>query len=183
VAAGDAEFTKGTKRERLRRYFDVLGRCPETIPPDQLERGRMVSNLVVAPESLTRGYFRRPTGPGWALLGDAAHFKHPGTAQGICDAVEQAIYIAEALSSAQPGLDGYRDWIDQRAAEHYDWSFSWGRFPKPGVSDRLFRGWAADPNAGQDLRDTFSRRVAPSELMTKERLARWFADAPAAQST
>jgi len=183
VAAGDAEFTKGTKRERLRRYFDVLGRCPETIPPDQLERGRMVSNLVVAPESLMRGYFRRPTGPGWALLGDAAHFKHPGTAEGICDAVEQAIYIAEALSSAQPGLDGYRDWIDQRAAEHYDWSFSWGRFPKPGVSDRLFRGWAAEPNAGQDLRDTFSRRVAPSELMTKERLARWFADAPAAQST
>jgi 2-polyprenyl-6-methoxyphenol hydroxylase-like FAD-dependent oxidoreductase len=58
----------------------------------------MVSDVVVAPESLMRGFFRRPTGPGWALVGDAGHFKHPGTAQGIADAVEQAVYIADSLS-------------------------------------------------------------------------------------
>ena len=93
-----------------------------------------------------RGFFRTPTGPGWALLGDACHFKHPGTAQGIADAVEQAIYIAEHLSSSNPTLDGYREWIDRRAAEHYDWSFAWGRFPGSlgqalrGVGERAGRG-------------------------------------------
>jgi 2-polyprenyl-6-methoxyphenol hydroxylase-like FAD-dependent oxidoreductase len=125
-----------------------------------------------------RGFFRQPTGPGWALLGDAAHFKHPGTAQGICDAVEQAVYIAEHLSSSSPGLDGYAAWIDDRAAEHYDWSFSWGRFPRP-EAENLFRGWAAEPDAAQDLRDTFSRQVQPSQVMTQERLARWFSAEPA----
>jgi hypothetical protein len=42
----------------------------------------MVSDVLVAPESLMLGFFRTPAGPGWALLGDACRFKHPGTAQG-----------------------------------------------------------------------------------------------------
>jgi 2-polyprenyl-6-methoxyphenol hydroxylase-like FAD-dependent oxidoreductase len=178
VVAGDAEFTRGSKEERLRRYMDGLRRFPETLPHVELDRGEMVSELVVAPESLMRGFFRKPTGPGWALLGDACHFKHPGTAQGICDAVEQAIYIAEALSKSNPSLAGYGEWRDARAAEHYDWSFAWGRFPRPETSERFFRGWASEPDAGQDLRDTFSRRVEPSQLMSKERMARWFAEEP-----
>jgi 2-polyprenyl-6-methoxyphenol hydroxylase-like FAD-dependent oxidoreductase len=178
IAMGDAEFTRGSQAERRQRHIELLRRFPETIEPEVLERAQMVSDVVVAPESLMRGFFRRPTGPGWALLGDASHFKHPGTAQGICDAVEQAIYIAEALSGASPSLDGYEAWRDARAAEHYDWSFAWGRFPNVDASQKLWRAWATDGDAGQDLRDTFSRRVEPSELMSKERLGRWLADAP-----
>ena len=178
VVAGNAEMTQGSKEERMGRYLEGLRSFPETLPHDQLDRAGMISGLVVAPESLMRGFFRRPTGPGWALLGDAAHFKHPGTAQGICDAVEQAIYVAERLSAPESGLDEYGRWIDERAAEHYDWSFAWGRFPRP-ESENLFRGWAGEPDAAQDLRDTFSRRVLPSQVMSEERLTRWFSDAPA----
>jgi 2-polyprenyl-6-methoxyphenol hydroxylase-like FAD-dependent oxidoreductase len=178
VVAGDPEVTRGSHEERLRRYLEGLRRFPESLPLDQLDRAEPVSDLVVAPESLMRGFFRTPAGPGWALLGDAAHFKHPGTAQGIGDAVEQAIYIAEHLSGTDPDLDDYGAWIDRRAAEHYDWSFSWGHFPRP-ESENLFRGWAAEPDAAQDLRDSFSRLVEPSAAMSQERLARWFADAPA----
>jgi 2-polyprenyl-6-methoxyphenol hydroxylase-like FAD-dependent oxidoreductase len=180
AAAVDAEATRGTHEDRRRRYLEVLGRFPDTLPAAQLEAGEMISDIVVAPESLMRGFFRQPNGPGWALLGDAAHFKHPGTAQGIADAVEQAIHIAEHLSAPDPSLDDYAGWIDARAAEHYDWSFSWGRFAKAGVTDRLLAGWAADPEAGQELRDTFSRLAKPSKLMSKERLARWFASDPQA---
>jgi 2-polyprenyl-6-methoxyphenol hydroxylase-like FAD-dependent oxidoreductase len=178
VIAGDAEMTQGSKEERMSRYLEGLRLFPETLPHYQLDRAEMISDLVVAPESLMRGFFRRPAGSGWALLGDAAHFKHPGTAQGICDAVEQAIYIAEQLSGPDPTLDEYEAWIDERAAEHYDWSFAWGRFPR-AESENLFRGWAAEPDAAQDLRDTFSRRVLPSQVMSEERLSRWFSDAPA----
>jgi len=178
VVAGDAEMTRGDRRERTRRYLEGLRHFPETLPGDQLDRGEMISEVVVAPESLMRGFFRKPTGPGWALLGDSAHFKHPGTAQGICDAVEQAIYITDHLSGAEPSLDGYAEWIDRRAKEHYDWSFSWGRFPRP-ESENLFRGWASEADAAQDLRDSFSRQVEPSQVMSPERLARWFSDAPA----
>ena len=169
------EFTHGSPRRSTAQLPGGArplsrGRCL----PTQLEGGEMISDVVVAPESLMRGFFRKPTGPGWALLGDACHFKHPGTAQGICDAVEQAIYIAEHLDASEPSLDGYEEWRDQRAAEHYDWSFSWGRFPRPEVSEKLFRAWATEADAGQDVRDTFSRQVEPSVAMSKERLARWF---------
>jgi 2-polyprenyl-6-methoxyphenol hydroxylase-like FAD-dependent oxidoreductase len=168
VAAGGPEFTRGSSEERRRRYLGTLRRFPETIEPALLERARMVSDLTVAPESLMRGFFRTPTGPGWALVGDACHFKHPGTAQGIADAVEQAIYVAEALSGLRPSLDGYGQWRDERALEHYDWSFAWGRLPRP-ESEPLFKGWASDPEAGQNLRDSFSRRVQPSKVLATAR--------------
>lgn len=173
IAWGDSQFTRGPKDERYRRYLEQLGRFPGTIAPGTLERAEMISDVVVAPESLMRGFFRAPSGPGWALVGDACHFKHPGTAQGIADAVEQARYLGEALSGPQASLDGYERWRDERAAEHYEWSFTWGRFPPP-ESEGLFRGWASDPDAAQDLRDSFSRRVEPSAVLTSERLTRWF---------
>jgi 2-polyprenyl-6-methoxyphenol hydroxylase-like FAD-dependent oxidoreductase len=179
IAGGDASFTKGTTEQRHRNYVEQLRRMPELIEPEILDSAEVVTDITVAPESLMRGYFRRPAGAGWALLGDACHFKHPATAQGINDAVEQAIYVAEQLSGTDPSLDGYEAWRDARAAEHYDWSFGWGRFPRPERAGPLFRGWASEPDAGQDLRDTFSRRLEPSEVMTAERMARWFADAAA----
>jgi 2-polyprenyl-6-methoxyphenol hydroxylase-like FAD-dependent oxidoreductase len=182
IAMGDAEFTRGAHREREQRYFELLRNFPELIEPELLDGAEMVTDVVVAPESLMRGFFRRPTGPGWALLGDASHFKHPGTAQGICDAVEQAIHIAESLSGNEPSLAGYEAWRDARAKEHYDWSFAWGRFPHPETSRKLWSAWASDDEAAQDLRDSFSRLVEPSEVTTKERLARWFAEAPAAKA-
>lgn len=174
TAWGDAEFTRGSMQERRSRYLERLRHFPETIEPDVLERAEMVSDLVVAPESLMRGFFRTPTGPGWALVGDACHFKHPGTAQGIGDAVEQALYVAEALSGANPSLDGYAYWRDKRASEHYEWSFTWGRLPRP-ETESLFRGWASEADAAQDLRDSFSRLVEPSQVISSERLSRWFA--------
>jgi 2-polyprenyl-6-methoxyphenol hydroxylase-like FAD-dependent oxidoreductase len=176
TSTGPDEFTHGSKDDRLRNYLDVLRRFPGSIPPEHLEAGEMVSDLVVAPEPLMRGFFRKPAGPGWALLGDASHFKHPGTAQGIGDAVEQATYIAEKVSGSDPGLDGYEAWHDARANDHYDWSFAWGRFPHPELTEKLFRGWASEPDAGQDLRDSYSRLVSPSKVMSEERLARWFAE-------
>jgi 2-polyprenyl-6-methoxyphenol hydroxylase-like FAD-dependent oxidoreductase len=179
ISGAGPELTKGTADERHRNYLETLRLLPELIEPEILDRAELVSEITVAPESLMRGFFRKPTGPGWALLGDSCHFKHPATAQGINDAVEQAIYLAEQLSGADGSLSGYEAWRDARAAEHYDWSFAWGRFPRPDTAGPLFKGWASEPDAGQDLRDTFSRRLEPSELLTPERMSRWFEGAPA----
>jgi 2-polyprenyl-6-methoxyphenol hydroxylase-like FAD-dependent oxidoreductase len=179
IAGADAASTRGNSDERHRKYLEVLHHFPETIEPEVLERAEMVTEIIVAPESLMRGFFRKPTGPGWALLGDACHFKHPATAQGIGDAVEQAIYVAEALSGEKPGLGGYQEWRDNRAVQHYEWSFAWGRFPRPGTTEKLFQGCASEPDAAQDLRDTFSRLVEPSQVLSDERRARWFETDPA----
>jgi flavin-dependent dehydrogenase len=171
TAWGDAEFTRGPKEVLLDRYLELLTRFPDSLDQEALENAEMTSPLIVAPETLMRGYFRETNGPGWALVGDSCHFKHPGTGQGIGDAVEQAIYVAEGVSGNDPELAGYGGWLEGRSGQQYPWSFAWGRFP---TTDAIFKGWAGDDDAAQDLRDSFSRQVDPSAVLTQERLARWF---------
>lgn len=171
-AWGDAEFTHGNKEGLRKRYHEFLLRFPEVVSAEDLAKAEMTSDVIVAPETLMRGFFRKPTGPGWALVGDACHFKHPGTGQGIGDAIDQALHVAAAVSGDDPDLAGYEAWRDKKAEQQYAWSYAWGRFP---TSDHLFKGLASDEDAGQDLRDSYSRQLEPSEVLTKERMARWFA--------
>jgi len=48
-------------------------------------------------------FFRKPYGPGWALVGDAAYHKDSITAQGISDAFREAERCANALDQAFAG--------------------------------------------------------------------------------
>jgi flavin-dependent dehydrogenase len=50
-------------------------------------------------------FYRRPHGPGWALVGDAGYHKDPITAQGITDAFRDAELLATAIDE---GLAGRR---------------------------------------------------------------------------
>ena len=59
-------------------------------------------------------FFRRPYGPGWALVGDAGYHKDPITAQGITDAFRDAELLAHAIDA---GLDGRRP-LDEALAEY-----------------------------------------------------------------
>jgi len=43
------------------------------------------------------GFFRRASGPGWALVGDAGHWKDPAGAHGITDALRDAELLASAV--------------------------------------------------------------------------------------
>ena len=56
---------------------------------------------------------RRPHGPGWALVGDAASFKDPLTAHGITDALRDAELLARAAVDGGPaafaGYEAERD--------------------------------------------------------------------------
>ena len=49
------------------------------------------------------GFFRKPYGPGWALVGDAGYHKDPVTGHGITDAFRDAELLADAVHA---GLDG-----------------------------------------------------------------------------
>jgi 2-polyprenyl-6-methoxyphenol hydroxylase-like FAD-dependent oxidoreductase len=172
------ELTRGGAEARTAAYLEGIRGFPATLDPEWLDDAERVSEVFVAPETMLRGYFRRASGPGWALVGDAGHFKHPSTAQGIGDALTQAHHVAEALLGEDPELKGYEAWRNRRAKEAYEWSFNFARFPRRGGGDAVFAGLAGDPEAAQDFRDVLSRRVDPrTELFTKERLDRWFAAA------
>ena len=71
-------------------------------------------------------HFRRPYGPGWALVGDAGYHKDPIGAHGITDAFLDAQLLAEAVHagltgehSMQTALAGYQHARDQRSMPLY----------------------------------------------------------------
>jgi 2-polyprenyl-6-methoxyphenol hydroxylase-like FAD-dependent oxidoreductase len=49
------------------------------------------------------GYIRAPWGPGWALVGDAGHWKDPIGAHGLTDALRDAELLAAAITAAASG--------------------------------------------------------------------------------
>src|SRR6185503_4289188 len=55
------------------------------------------------------GYFRKPCGRGWALVGDASYNRDPITAQGISDAFIEAEMLATALSTVWSGADTFEN--------------------------------------------------------------------------
>jgi 2-polyprenyl-6-methoxyphenol hydroxylase-like FAD-dependent oxidoreductase len=175
VAFGHPDFSHGDAETRRRRLLGTLHDFPDVFYPGALDDAEMISEVRVVPEPMLHGFFRQAAGPGWALVGDAGHFKHPATAQGISDAIEQALYVADALGGADPDLSGYEAWRDQRAAGHYDWSFRFGSMPKTETAGPIFDGVSADPAIGQQFRDTLSRTADPRDLFTPQRLEHWFA--------
>ena len=102
---------------------------------DDLYRGYLSVLAVVAPDialamrgearvgtlrgwSGQPGFLRRATGPGWALVGDAAYFKDPLTAHGITDALVEAEYLARAIATGRDAaLAAYALDRDRRASE------------------------------------------------------------------
>jgi 2-polyprenyl-6-methoxyphenol hydroxylase-like FAD-dependent oxidoreductase len=54
-------------------------------------------------------YLRKPFGPGWALVGDAAYNKDPCTAFGISDAFADAERCASGLDAALDGTQPFED--------------------------------------------------------------------------
>ncbi len=175
--AGPPEMTRGSHSDREARYAKGLQAFPDIIDPGLLARAERISDLVVVPERMMRGYFRKSNGPGWSLVGDAGHFKHPGTAQGISDAVEQAIYVADTLTGSDTELTSFHKWREQRSAGHYEWSFTYGSWPPSGVAESYLSGLSSDADAKQDWVDTFTRTKSPMDVNTPERLERWFSTA------
>lgn len=90
-----------------RRFQEMLASVPEVA--DKLRDARRVENLKSA---AIPNYFRKPFGPGWALVGDAGYLKDSITAQGIHDAFHDAERCAQAITEF---LDGDRSWEEAGA--------------------------------------------------------------------
>jgi 2-polyprenyl-6-methoxyphenol hydroxylase-like FAD-dependent oxidoreductase len=110
-----------------------------TVAPDwgeALRRARHVGPLRGFAGS--PGFLRHPWGRGWALVGDASHFKDPLSAHGITDALRDAELLADAVLTAAAderqeaaALAGYHDLRDELSrdlhalvdrAAAYDWT-------------------------------------------------------------
>lgn len=84
----------------------------QTVPTlaPRLQSATCVSRLFRAPAREIRGFFRKPYGLGWALIGDAGYYAHPAAANGIRDALRSAELLHEWVGQA---------WSEGMAAETY----------------------------------------------------------------
>jgi 2-polyprenyl-6-methoxyphenol hydroxylase-like FAD-dependent oxidoreductase len=84
------------------------------------------------------GYFRKPFGPGWALVGDAAYHKNPITAMGINDAFRDAELLAGAIDDAfsgrrsyDEGMSDYQQSRDRDALPVYEFTDDFAQLRPP----------------------------------------------------
>jgi 2-polyprenyl-6-methoxyphenol hydroxylase-like FAD-dependent oxidoreductase len=84
------------------------------------------------------GYFRKPFGPGWALLGDAGYHKNPITAMGINDAFRDAELVTDALEGAfsgrrsyEEGMNDYQQTRDREAGPVYEFTDDFAQLQPP----------------------------------------------------
>jgi 2-polyprenyl-6-methoxyphenol hydroxylase-like FAD-dependent oxidoreductase len=78
-------------------------------------------------------FYRKPYGPGWALVGDAGLHKDPFMALGICDALRDAEFLADAIGDAlaSEGMEGalarYQKQRDEASAADYEQNIAGAR--------------------------------------------------------
>jgi len=84
------------------------------------------------------GYFRKPYGPGWALVGDAGYHKNPITAMGINDAFRDAELVAMAIDddiagrrSYEDGMRAYQEIRDREATPVYELTDEFAQLQPP----------------------------------------------------
>jgi len=130
--------------------------------------------------SAVRNYFRKPYGPGWALVGDAGYDRDFITAQGIQDAFRDAELCAAALNDALSGartfeatMDDYQSARDRQALPMYEFTCQLATLepPPPELANLLdaMRG-------NQEAMDGFAKLnagvVSPLEFFSDENVGR-----------
>ncbi len=125
-------------------------------------------------------FFRRSCGPGWALPGDAGHFKDPVSAQGIRDAMRFGRLLGETVAlwlDSESLLDhALASWERRREGEcleTYQWTNRLARAEAiTPIELELYREMGANPARARDLLDVFARSKAPAEALEPAYAAR-----------
>jgi len=125
-------------------------------------------------------YFRKPYGPGWALVGDAGYDRDPITAQGISDAFIDAEQLSEAIHavfSARRGFDEamaeYQSRRDQRAKPMYDFTCELARLaPPPPQMQQLFGALHGNREATNQFYSALTGAVPLPNFMNPENIGR-----------
>ncbi len=94
--AGFQEFRTDIERNFFRAIDQVPSLAERVRPEHRQERWLGSAHLP--------NFFRRPYGPGWALVGDAGYTKDPFTALGISDAFRDAELLANSFDDVFTGV-------------------------------------------------------------------------------
>ncbi len=168
---------------------DVEGNYLKTLElaPEVAERVRSAKREAKFVGAALPGFFRKPFGPGWALVGDAGYNKDPITAMGILDAFRDVELCVTALDESFSGtrsfdeaMGDYHRIRDEHAMPMYEMTFQFASFEDPPPEQQQLLGAIAQ---NQDSMDDFVRVqsgvISPPEFFSEENVGRIMARAAA----
>ena len=147
LAAPLAQFG-AFRRDLTGNYLAALDQCGDL--GERVRGGTRAERLRTTPDQPNT--FRRPHGPGWALVGDAGAVMDSISAQGITNAFRDAALLADAivtgLGGARPlraALAEHRRRRDQSIRPMYDFTVRLAQFAPRPVDRLLLASLAGRP--------------------------------------
>jgi 2-polyprenyl-6-methoxyphenol hydroxylase-like FAD-dependent oxidoreductase len=131
------------------------------------------------------GYFRKPYGRGWALVGDASYNRDPITAQGISDAFIDAGSLADALTSALSGGGVFEEALavhetarNERVRPMFDFTTELASLePPPPQLQALFGALRGNQDATNAFLSAITGAIPLPDFMSSENISRIMAAA------
>jgi 2-polyprenyl-6-methoxyphenol hydroxylase-like FAD-dependent oxidoreductase len=142
------------------------------LAPAFAERVRHAKRVATFAGTPVAGFFRKPFGPGWALVGDAGYNKDPITAQGISDAFRDAETCASALdqslAGARPFDEAMREYQltrDEHVRPMFEFTCQLATLePPPPEMQQLFAAIAGKPPAMDAFVRMNAGTISPAEF-------------------
>jgi len=133
-------------------------------------------------------YFRKPFGPGWALVGDAGYNKDPITAQGITDAFHDAERCTDALTDIfergrafDEAMSEWQHARDEHAMPMYEFTTNLASLePPPPEMQQLLGAVHGNADAMDAFVSVLAGSLSPVDFFAPEHIGRIMAGAVAA---
>lgn len=164
------------KQDYAAAFQRALDRAPDFA--GRVAQGTRVSRFTGVGE--IPNFFRKPYGPGWALVGDAGYHKDPVTGLGITDAFHDAALLAQAVDTGFAGrqpmaaaLAGYEQQRNARAFPLYAFTIQSLTFQPPAPEQVMLYQALAGNQADTDRLLGIICGITPiTEFMAPENLGR-----------
>ena len=146
------------------------------LAPEFAERVRGAKREAPFAGAPVTNFFRKPYGPGWALVGDAGYNKDPITAQGITDAFRDAELCAIALDQTFTGARSFDDAMgeyqrtrDQHVLPMYEFTCQLATLePPPPEMQQLFGAIHGNQKAMDGFVQMNAGTISPAEFFSPE---------------
>ncbi|MGE0704717.1 MAG: FAD-dependent oxidoreductase [Vicinamibacterales bacterium] len=131
------------------------------------------------------GYFRRPYGEGWVLVGDAGYNRDPITAQGISDAFIDAAMLTEALGTWLSGrgrleelMATHEEARNERVRPMFEFTSQLAMLePPPPEMQTLFGALRYNQDATNAFLSAITGAIPLPDFMSEENIGRIVASA------
>jgi 2-polyprenyl-6-methoxyphenol hydroxylase-like FAD-dependent oxidoreductase len=180
VAGWPVAEQEANRHEVERNYMEMFDQAPAFA--ERMQGARREARFA---GTTVPNYFRRPFGPGWALVGDAGYNKDFITAQGITDAFLDAERCANALDESLSGarafddaMTSYQSARDEHALPMYEFTCQLATLEPPSPElQQLIGAMHGNQPAMDGFAQVNSGVTSPAEFFSPDNVGRIFAAA------